>query len=46
MWYEILPSAAIVFAALYAPHLINFGLNKIFRHGKVQSVLGFLYSTV
>ncbi|XP_041357572.1 NADH dehydrogenase [ubiquinone] 1 alpha subcomplex subunit 1-like [Gigantopelta aegis] len=34
MWYEILPSAGIVFACLYAPHVINYGLNRIFRNGK------------
>ncbi|CAG5125414.1 unnamed protein product [Candidula unifasciata] len=34
MWWEILPSAGIVFTALLVPHLSYIALNKIFHNGK------------
>ncbi|KAL5005531.1 hypothetical protein ScPMuIL_018987 [Solemya velum] len=33
MWYEILPSAAIVYACLTIPSYANWVMNKLFRNG-------------
>ncbi|KAH9515216.1 hypothetical protein Btru_019579 [Bulinus truncatus] len=37
MWWEILPSAGIVFGALLVPHMAFYGLNKVFHNGKSQA---------
>ncbi|BFZ06560.1 hypothetical protein BsWGS_09599 [Bradybaena similaris] len=34
MWWEIIPSAGVVFAALLAPHGIYWAMNKLFHNGK------------
>lgn len=35
MWYEILPGMIIMAGALMAPHVANWGINKIALNGKV-----------
>ena len=39
MWWEILPSAGIVFGALLAPHGAYWVLNKLSHNGKVRRSL-------
>uniref|UniRef100_A0A0B7AP55 Complex I-MWFE n=1 Tax=Arion vulgaris TaxID=1028688 RepID=A0A0B7AP55_9EUPU len=34
MWWEILPSAGVVFLGLLAPHGIFWAVNKVFHNGK------------
>ena len=39
MWYEILPSAGLVFTFLVLPSGFNWCLNKLFHNGKVRCMI-------